>query len=58
MAQLLGIVLQPILVPLGWFSQILTSAGALGIFLGIFAAGAVARLFVQPFLGGDGKGDN
>lgn len=58
MADLIGIVLQPILVPLGWFSQILTGADALGIFLGIFAAGVVVRLFVRPILGADGKGDD
>lgn len=56
MGQLLLVIMQVILAPLGWFVDILTASGAYGIFLALFAAGVVVRLFIKPILGGSGKG--
>lgn len=55
MAELLLAALQTILTPLGWFLQLLVSADAYGVYLGMFAAVVVVRLFIKPIIGGDGK---
>lgn len=59
MLDLIGILLSPLLWCLDWMYHILVASGALGVFLGFFAAGAVVRFLVKPFVGSRSKvGDN
>lgn len=58
MANLILVLMQVVLAPLGWFVDMLTASGAYGIFLALFAAGVVVRLFIKPILGGSGKGSD
>lgn len=46
-----GIVLDALLTPLAWFTEMLYQSGSLAIYLCMFLIGAVLRLFVRPILG-------
>lgn len=56
MEQLITIALRTVLTPLEWFATILTQSGFLGLFLGLFAATMVTRLFLAPIIGNKSNG--